>query len=152
MGTSKMLFATDFSPFSDAALELATSLARDRGATLVIAHVAPVPYVTDGGDLLYPIQAQSPAELEELLSKVKPSDKSIVVEHRLLSGDPADAIIQLAELEHLELIIIGTHGRRGLSRLLMGSVAESIVRGAPCPVLIVKQPLKNLPKPEGTVA
>ena len=68
-------------------------------------------------------------------------DSNVPVERRLLAGDPADAIIRLAESEHIDLIVMGTHGRRGLSRLLMGSVAESVVRVAPCPVLTVKQPV-----------
>jgi nucleotide-binding universal stress UspA family protein len=65
----------------------------------------------------------------------------VPVERRLLAGDPADAIIRLAESENIDLIVMGTHGRRGLSRLLMGSGAEAVVRAAPCPVLTVKQPV-----------
>jgi nucleotide-binding universal stress UspA family protein len=62
------------------------------------------------------------------------------VERRLLAGDPAEAIIRLAQTEDVDMIVMGTHGRRGLTRLLMGSVAEAVVRAAPCPVLTVKQP------------
>jgi nucleotide-binding universal stress UspA family protein len=59
-----------------------------------------------------------------------------------LAGDPADAIIRTVESDGADMIVMGTHGRRGISRLLMGSVAEAVVRRAPCPVLTVKQPAK----------
>jgi len=61
-------------------------------------------------------------------------------EHKLLVGDPASAIVEAAEEENVDLIVLGTHGRTGLTRLLMGSVAENVVRKAKCPVLTVKHP------------
>lgn len=143
MDAKKIMLATDFSQCSEAALELAASLARDSGAKLIIVHVETIPYTASSGDYLFPIPEPRTGELQELLLKVLPKDRSISVEHRLLVGDPADAIVQAAELEQMDLIVIGTHGRQGISRLLMGSVAESIVRAAPCPVMIVKQPLKQ---------
>jgi nucleotide-binding universal stress UspA family protein len=75
-----------------------------------------------------------------MLADVKPRDPRVVCEHHLLAGDPAEAIIRTAEQEGVDIIVIGTHGRTGLTRLLMGSVAEAIVRRATCPVLTVKQP------------
>jgi len=80
------------------------------------------------------------AELLAKLDAVVLPDSHIPVERRLLAGDPADAIIHLAQTEDVDLIVMGSHGRRGLTRLLMGSVAEAVVRAAPCPVLTVKQP------------
>jgi nucleotide-binding universal stress UspA family protein len=56
----------------------------------------------------------------------------------MLTGDPANAIVKLADEEHVDMIVLGTHGRTGLARLLMGSVAEAIVRRANCPVLTYK--------------
>lgn len=140
MFTKRILFPTDFSPDSDAALEMAASLARDWKASLLILHVEVIPFTTGGGELFYVAPDPPTRELQERLSDVVPSDKSIVVEHRLLAGDPAEAIVRVAETENIDLIVMGTHGRRGLARLLMGSVAEAVVRAAPCPVLTMKQP------------
>ena len=75
-----------------------------------------------------------------MLHDVKPTDPSIPVEYRLLTGEPADAVVRSAEEDDVDLIVLGSHGRTGLSRLLMGSVAEAIVRKAHCPVLVYKQP------------
>lgn len=141
MFAHRILVPIDFSPYSDAALALATSLARDGGGTLVLAHVEVIPISAAGGEYLYAIPEPPTEELLDKLSHVTPPDSHVAFERRLLAGDPADAIIRLAESENIDLIVMGTHGRRGLSRLLMGSVAEAVVRAAPCPVLTVKQPV-----------
>ena len=77
-----------------------------------------------------------------LLEKIVARDAraGFVYEHRLVTGDPASSIVNLAEMEGADLIVMGTHGRTGFSRLLMGSVAELVVRRAKCPVLTFKQP------------
>jgi universal stress protein A len=79
-------------------------------------------------------------DLKKMLSEIVPNDPQVRHEHRLITGDPATAIARVAEEEGAELIVMGTHGRTGLLRLLMGSVAEAVVRRAPCPVLTLKQP------------
>jgi nucleotide-binding universal stress UspA family protein len=141
MFAHRILVPIDFSMYSDAALTLATSLARDGSGTLVLAHVELIPLSAAGGEFFYNAPEPHTEELVDKLEHVIPPDSAVPVERRLLSGDPADAIIRLAETEHIDLIVMGTHGRRGLSRLLMGSVAEAVVRAAPCPVLTVKQPV-----------
>ena len=73
-----------------------------------------------------------------MLSEVVPTDPAVGYEHRLLIGSPATSIVQLAEREGVDMIVMPTHGRTGLVRLLMGSVAEEVVRKAKCPVLTVK--------------
>jgi universal stress protein A len=78
-------------------------------------------------------------DLRRMLQAVVPTDPNVPCEHRLITGDPSTAIAKLAEEEHADLIVMGTHGRTGLTRLLMGSVAEAVVRRAPCPVLTYKQ-------------
>jgi len=143
MFAHRILVPIDFSPYSDAALALATSLARDGGGTLVLAHVEVIPISAAGGEYLYAIPEPPTEELLDKLEHVTPPDSHVPVEHRLLAGDPADAIIRLAESDNIDLIVMGTHGRRGLRRLLMGSVAEAVVRAAPCPVLTVKQPVRT---------
>ena len=79
-----------------------------------------------------------------MLKNVCPHDSDISFEHRLVMGDPASEIVRVAKEEHPELIVLGTHGRTGLSRILMGSVAEAVVRHAPCPVLIYRQDTDKL--------
>ena len=141
MQANKILFATDFSNSSEAALEYATSLAHDTGALILIVHVEEptAPYVTN--DFAIPEATDSAKrQLAKLLSGVVPSDSAVRYEHRLLLGEPAREIVQLAAQEDVDLVVMGTHGRTGLSRLLMGSVAETVVRRAHCPVLTVKQP------------
>lgn len=138
MSTPKILFPTDFSSAGGAALETATSLARDRGAKLLIVHVEEPPMAYGGGELYYGIEQPDRQELDRMLAEVVPTDKSVGYEHRLLIGSPGSAIVHLAEKEGVDMIVMPTHGRTGLMRLLMGSVAEEVVRKAKCPVLTVK--------------
>jgi nucleotide-binding universal stress UspA family protein len=83
-----------------------------------------------------------------MLSEVLPTDPAVGFEHRLLIGSPATGIVHLAEKENVDMIVMPTHGRTGVLRLLMGSVAEEVVRKAKCPVLTVKA---AAPKPEKAV-
>jgi nucleotide-binding universal stress UspA family protein len=81
------------------------------------------------------------------LEQIRPVNPAIPVQHVLLTGNPAEEIIRYAADQRIDLIVMGTHGRTGLERLLMGSVAEKVLRGALCSVLIVKIP-KPVPVPE----
>ncbi len=78
--------------------------------------------------------------LRQQLATVVPTDPSVPHRHELRHGDPIGEIVRLANEEKADMIVMGTHGRTGLTRLLMGSVAEAIVRRADCPVLTVKHP------------
>lgn len=138
MNAPKILFPTDFSTTGKTALETATALARDRGAKLLIVHVEEPPIAYGGGELYYGIEQPDRQELERMLMEVVPTDVAVGYEHRLVMGSPAGAIVHLAEKENVDMIVMPTHGRSGLSRLLMGSVAEEVVRKAKCPVLTVK--------------
>ena len=140
MKAKTILFPTDFSHTGDAALELASMLARDSGAKLLIVHVEEPPLAYGGGELYYGIPEPATEDLKKMLVDVKPTDPQISYEHRLITGDPASAMVKLAEEEGVDMIVLGTHGRTGLLRLLMGSVAEAVVRRANCPVLTFKQP------------
>jgi len=140
MKARKILFPTDFSPYGQEALRWATSLARDTGATLIIVHVEEPPMAYGGGEMYLGAEEGDREELRKTLVKVLPTDAKIPFQHKLLVGDPATAVVEVAEQEGADFIVMGTHGRSGLSRLLMGSVAEAIVRKAKCPVLTVKHP------------
>jgi nucleotide-binding universal stress UspA family protein len=149
MNAHKILFPTDFSTAGQAALEMATSLARDRGAKLLIAHVEEPPMAYGGGELYYGIEQPNRDDLRRMLAEVLPTDPAVGYEHRLMVGSPATAIVHLAEKEGVDMIVMPTHGRTGVLRLLMGSVAEEVVRKAKCPVLTVKA---AAPKPERAAA
>jgi len=148
MDVKKILFPTDFSHTGDAAMKMATSLARDTGASLLIIHVEEPPTAYSGGEMYYGMLEPATHELERMLHKVVPNDESVSYEHRLITGDPARAITRLAESEGIDLIVMGTHGRTGLSRMAMGSVAEAVVRRATCSVMTYKQPILSPSKAE----
>lgn len=135
-----VLHPTDFSEASQAALQTAGALARDQNARLVLLHVAPPPLATLGGTTgIPPVPDEyGREELMRQLSQVRPPDPAVPVEYRLEYGRPAEAIARVARELGCELVVIGTHGRTGLRWLLMGSVAEEVLRTAPCPVLTVK--------------
>ena len=141
---SKILFPTDYSSGSDYGLHYATSLARDNQASLLIGHVEEPPAMYGGGEMYYGVPEPDTAALTTMLEQVKPDDPQVRHEHRLIVGNPADKIVAVAKEEQADLIVMGTHGRTGLVRLLFGSVAEAVVRRAPCPVLTFKGP--ELPK------
>ncbi|QDU29686.1 Putative universal stress protein [Anatilimnocola aggregata] len=140
MQAKKILLPVDFSTAGEAALKMATMLARDGGGTLIILHVEEPPMAYGGGELYYGLVEPDRTELSRMLHEIKPSDPSIPVVYRLVTGDPATSVVQAAEEEGVDFIVVGSHGRTGLGRLLMGSVAESIVRHAKCPVVTVKAP------------
>lgn len=132
-----VLFATDLSDSSRIGLTWATRLARTRQARLLIVHVAVPPKYEEG--LLYGPLSLDRFDLKAALGTFVPSDPRIPVTHRVLFGDPASEIVRIAEQEHVSLIVLGTHQRSGLRRLLTGSVAESVLRRAPCPVFAFRQ-------------
>ncbi|MFI4873844.1 MAG: universal stress protein [Blastopirellula sp. JB062] len=140
MKMNKILFPTDFSHCGDAAMRLATAIAKDFGATLLILHVEEPPTAYGGGEMYYGMMEPSLDEVKKMLHEVRPTDEAVPCVHRLISGDPPHAILNLAEEEKVDLIVMGTHGRTGLLHLLMGSNAETIVRKAKCPVLTFRQP------------
>jgi nucleotide-binding universal stress UspA family protein len=139
-----ILHPTDFSPRSEYAFRLACSLARDHGARVVVLHVATPPPAVSYGEMI--LDADTAAQVEQLwetLRRIKSPDPAVALEHRLEEGFAASEILRVADEIHCDLIVLGTHGRTGLGRLLMGSVAEQVVRKAQCPVLTVKGPMSE---------
>jgi nucleotide-binding universal stress UspA family protein len=144
-----ILHATDFSSYSQAAFRAACSLARDYGARLIVFHVAPRPVVALGGTQLVPPLPEESGrrDAEKQLYQLRSPFAEVRIEHRLSDGDAAAEIIHLAEEIPCDLIVLGTHGRGGVSRLLLGSVAETVLRKASCPVLTVKNPVPDAVAP-----
>jgi nucleotide-binding universal stress UspA family protein len=120
---------------------LATSLARESGAKLFIVHVEE-PSLVYVGNTYYGVPHPQTSEVAKMLAAVVPPTEDVAYEQKMLTGTPADAIVGFADQTKADLIVLSTHGRTGLSRVLMGSVAEAVVRKASCPVLTVKQPSK----------
>ena len=142
-----ILVATDFGEASDAALAYGRELARTFKATLHVLHVADDVYMRLGGDayvavlpdLQKDIEQAAQRQLNELVVDNDPAPitvKKVVV----TSAATAACVVQYAQEAAIDLIIVGTHGRGAVAHLLMGSVAERIVRTAPCPVLTVRHP------------
>ena len=150
MAPRTLLFATDYTAASDFALEYAATLARDLGARLIIVHVSDHELLPVGESV-----DQVPAPCREELSRlqaVKPPGPRLHYEHELLFAeptcqnvDPAREIIRFADRTGVEAIVVGAHGRTGLSRVLCGSVAEELVRHAHCPVVTVRCPRGGSP-------
>jgi nucleotide-binding universal stress UspA family protein len=132
----RILYPTDFSSYSNQAYFHAVALAENHGAQLTILYV----YNENGGEA-------DRKFWQEQLEQIHPVDPTIVVHHVFLQGDPATEIVRYARDSAEDLIVMGTHGRTGLERLLMGSVAEKVMRDAPCSVLVVKLP-KGISVPE----
>lgn len=143
-----ILHPTDFSESSEFAFRVACALARDYGARLVLLHVLPPPMVVYAGG---PVPAEtwpSSQEAKEKLRQLEGQAQRVRVESQVMEGDPVDMILRAAEETSSSLIVMGTHGRTGLGRLLLGSVAELVIRKAPCPVLSAKPVPVREPTPE----
>jgi nucleotide-binding universal stress UspA family protein len=133
-----ILHPTDFSGRSRPALGVARALARANNAALALIYVAPAEVVT--GDTFYAPADLGPerAELAKLEEESARAGLEGSVKARFCQGDPVTEILLAAEELGCDLIVLGTHGRTGVRRLLMGSVAESVIRRAPCLTLVVK--------------
>jgi nucleotide-binding universal stress UspA family protein len=132
----KILYPTDFSSHSNQAYFHAVTLAESHGAHLTLMFVHTPAFRAPEGT-----GHESDREYwRDQLEQIRPVDARIPVRHVLLEGDPATEIVRFAEESAVDLIVMGTHGRSGLERLLMGSVAEKVMREAPCSVLVVKLP------------
>jgi nucleotide-binding universal stress UspA family protein len=133
-----ILHPTDFSAPSLAAFQVACALARDYGARLVLLTIKPPEVVYGDGFVLAPDPEPVRRELFEKLKALGPADPSVHVQHVVMEGDPAAGIVEKARELACDVIVMGTHGRTGVGRLLLGSVAEAVLRKAPCPVLTIK--------------
>jgi universal stress protein A len=145
MAAKQILYATDYSPASLHALQFATWLAHCTGSKLLIVHVSDSEQYPVGE--LFNEQPEPDGQELTKLKAVVPDDPTIACEHYLLYGEPgsakttkpADVIVRFANTHKVDMIVLGTHGRTGLLHLLMGSVAESVIRHACCPVISIRQ-------------
>ena len=136
-----IVVATDFSDASALALEYARVLAKRFGAGLRVLHVVATPRPL--GTEIYVPEAMSVsdvavADAQRLMGETLAKFEGTPVVGQVLVGNPARKIVEYASDHDVDLLVIGTHGRSGLSHLLMGSVAERVVRTAPCPVFTTR--------------
>ena len=151
MEIRSILLPTDFSECANFALSYATSFARQANASIICVHVIePVVPTVGYTGMAEPLpmadisdQLESSAERE--LPKIAECDEceGLEVEEVIVHGDAASEIVRVARERGVDLIVIASHGRTGLGRMLFGSTAESVVRHAPCPVLVVKPPTES---------
>jgi nucleotide-binding universal stress UspA family protein/quercetin dioxygenase-like cupin family protein len=140
-----ILHPSDFSENARFAFQTACSLAAQYHARLIVLHVESPLMRDPPWDPMELAEAQDPQG--KTFAWPQPADPQVRIEHRVAEGDAAAEIVRLARVFHCDLIVIGTHGRTGLARLLAGSVAEEVLRNAPCQVLAVKNPLPGAPVP-----
>jgi nucleotide-binding universal stress UspA family protein len=152
---TRILCPVDFSECSDHALRYAQDLAEAFGAELKLLHVVEVPFLPSYSmagvpDLSMPIEQLEEGareHLEKVLERTRQQVEGIEVSGEVRPGTAFVEIIDTAREMDADLIVMGTHGRSGLKQLLIGSVAEKVVRKAPCPVLTVKHPEQDFELP-----
>jgi nucleotide-binding universal stress UspA family protein len=142
----RILVATDFSEASQIAVRYGRALAERFGASLDIVHVMEDPFIyapTSEGYLPPPqyFEEMERNSRERLEQTITPADRQkLNARFAIKKGNPFVEIIRFAKNENIDLIVMGTHGRGPIAHMLMGSVAEKVVRKAPCPVLTVRHP------------
>jgi len=137
----KILAPTDFSDLSASGVRYACQLAKEVGAELVVINIVTLDEsnVADKREL-----EQHKRQLDEFLTeKVAGAGSDLSIRKVVEPGQPYSTIVYWAENERVDLIVTSSHGRSGLSRVLMGSVTEEIIRKSPCPVLVVPMQREN---------
>lgn len=142
----RILHPTDFSDASRSAFDVAAALAHDYDAELLVCYVEPWPSVAVVEGIALDLPAgNADAELARLES-LGADDPTLQIVRRPLRGEPSSEILKAAGEAAVDLIVMGTHGRGGLARLALGSVAETVLRNAPCPVLTVRADARPAPR------
>lgn len=151
----KVIIGVDDSPHSKAALDFVRKMRWPANTRFIVLSAAPLEVVAytmveaGGPSVIQEVQQELVTAHEELAARVERELQSAGLNTvgRVERGDPRDAIVRVAERERADLVIVGSHGRSGLPKLLMGSVASHVVTHAPCPVLVVKHPVHAKPAP-----
>jgi len=141
MRIRRILFPTDFSENADYAFQYALTFAREFGAKLYLEHVVYFPPQMpeyDIGQVIDGLVKSAEKSLGKMIEKTR--EREVIFHPVVRVGVEHGEITALAEKEKIDLIVMGTHGRTGIAHAFLGSVAERVVRHAPCPVLTVKPP------------
>jgi nucleotide-binding universal stress UspA family protein len=152
--TPPVLLATDLERASAHAAERALDLAeRLRSPLLIVSVIDPTGLRLPGGGYtrrIDQVRAARESSAQQLVDDGR--RRGVPVRFLVWHGDPGESIIAAADAEGAEMIVVGSHGRAGVNRLLMGSVSEYVVRHAACPVLVVRPPQRTLPMRDGSAA
>lgn len=142
---TKILCPFDFSEFSEEAIKYAIKLA-DPTTDITLFNVVQLPYIMDPNGLAYydvkeeEVMKSAEEALNNKIEKLKETCPNYIFsKDYVVSNDPAEAILEKQNKGAYELVVMGSHGRKGFGRILMGSVSESVLREANCPVLIIKK-------------
>jgi universal stress protein A len=155
MTIKKILVGTDVSEGAGLALEWARSLGQQLGAKIHLLNVVEDPYIAAAWSEAYMLDVpalgrQLLAHARERLSAIVQTDPAMIVSEAV-PGRPVDAIVEKAEALGVDLIVLGSHGRSGFTRMMMGSVAERVVRTATCPVVVIHGQPKDTPAKAATI-
>ncbi|MBK8259717.1 MAG: universal stress protein [Polyangiaceae bacterium] len=160
MAIARILVPIDFSECAAAAFDYAVGLAKALGAKITLVHVWDVPFLWPSvGDTMVTVPAEEPMTVAQLVKKRAAEElerfiaerphAGVEVAARLAMGDPMRTICSVAQDGNHDLVVMGTHGRTGVSRVLAGSVAENVVRHCPVPVLTVRGTESAAAQPAG---
>lgn len=147
----KLILGVDDSPFSALAVEYVRGASWPAGTTITVICAVPPILVAIPGEYLSMADELEKLQLEQRAAgtqHVKAIEEELTasgvkVEGRVVDGDPREVLVEAARTTHADLLIVGSHGRTGLSKLFMGSVASHVVTHAPCSVLVVRRPFAN---------
>jgi len=142
----RIVIAVDQSPHSERAVRFVSRMRWPAGSRVIVANVIgpplspPVAGVDTGAPLMVETMAEQTVETRTRLAEIEAELRvaGIATENRLSTGDPRDTLLRLIEEERVDLIVVGSHGRTGLAKLLLGSVSSHIVTHSRCSVLVVK--------------
>jgi nucleotide-binding universal stress UspA family protein len=140
----RILVATDLTPASRSAVDEALALAKENGAELMIAHVCETPNITQAAAIAPNVYDEwnrnlkegAQERLEPFLEEAR--KEGVHAGALVLFGTPYEAIVEAAQANNADLVVLGTHGRKGVSRFFLGSVASRVISTSPCPVMTVR--------------
>ena len=136
----KVLCAVDFSPSTKMTIEMARQIAETNNGTVILFHVVPMPVEAMGQPLMVEPLAGAEDDARRRLNRIASESLTHSYEILVVTGDPANSIIEAAQEQAADLIVMATHGRTGLKHFFLGSVAERVVREASVPVMTVRAP------------
>jgi nucleotide-binding universal stress UspA family protein len=146
----KILIALDDSPHTDRVLDFVTHMRWPAGSRVIVLSALqpatmPVGVTADVAHTLPDLLKEQRQRLEDVVSRAESTlrESGFATEGRVLTGDPREALLHVAQSERADLIVVGSRGRTGLAKLMLGSVSSHVVTHAPCSVLVVKQAVRT---------
>lgn len=132
-----ILHPSDFSENAENAFRLACELAQPCCSKVIVLHAHMPPALAMGDMPPMPLEIEDEDEARRKLNMIQSNLSGVVLEHKMVTGTAVEVILNTARSVHADLIVMGTYGRSGFKRLLLGSVADHVLRRTPCPMLIV---------------